>query len=248
MAIAPRHLVRLLNKYLHPDDIAELAPSLRKLVTRGDGAIPDDIVRIHIPPRVKDDPIITGLREKINVPRRTPEPDILQENFRSMMSDTDTADIITDMYLKEYPDAPGAAEALNEMALRKIRDVDDKLNALVRTPQGREIIGSTPDFRDLPPRSDISDLNRNLNRLRNEENKAYILRQILEGTSEFPNMRRMRVGDQIRDVNADARNWRLAESLAQGIKKTAINAPLLFLSNYLINRSFETPQEERVVQ
>ena len=248
MAITPRHLLHLLKKYMDPDDLAEMAPSLRKLVTRGDGAIPDEIVDIQIPPRVTDDPIITGLREKLNVPRRTPEPDILQENFRSMMSDPDTADIITNMYLDEYSgNVPDAAEALNEIALKKIRDLDDKLNALVRTPQGREIIGSNTDFRDLPPRSEISDLNRNLNRLRNEENKAYIFRQVLEGASEFPNMR-MRVGDKIRDVSADARNWRLAESLAQGIKKTAINAPLLFLSNYLINRSFETPEEEMVVQ
>ena len=247
MAITPRHLLHLLKKYMDPDDLAEMASSLRKLVTRGDGAIPDEIVDVQLPPRVTDDPIITGLREHLNVPRRTPEPDIVQENFRSMMSDPDTADIITDMYLREYPNAPGAAESLNELALKNIRDVDNKLHALVRTPQGREIIGSTPDFRDLPPRSDISDLNRNLNRLRNEENKAYIFRQMLEGASEFPNMR-MRVGDKIRDVSADARNWRLAQNLAEGIKKTAINAPLMFLSNYLINRAFETPEEERVFQ
>ena len=70
---------------------------------------------------------------------------------------------------------------------------------------------------------------------------------MLEGASEFPNMR-MRVGDKIRDVSADARTWRLAQNLAEGIKKTFINAPVLFLGDYLVNRLFKTPQEERAAQ
>ena len=243
MAITPRHLLHLIKKYVPEDQLyLDFPESFRSLIRIG--ALRDEgAVGILSPRRIPEDPFITGRREKINVPRRLPENDILQENFHQMMSDPDTADIITDMYMKEYPNAPGVEEALNEAVQRKINKMDDKLNALARTTQGQEIIGSTPDFRDLPPRSEIAELNRNLNRLRNEENKAYIYRQMLEGASEFPNMR-MRVGDKIRDVSADARSWRLAENLAEGIKKTALNAPLMFLSKYLIDRGFErVPQQ-----
>ena len=193
MAITPRHLLHLIKKYVPEDQLyLDFPESFRSLIRIG--ALRDEgAVGILSPRRIPEDPFITGLREKINVPRRLPENDILQENFHQMMSDPDTADIITDMYMKEYPNAPGVEEALNEAVQRKINKMDDKLNALARTTQGQEIIGSTPDFRDLPPRSEIAELNRNLNRLRNEENKAYIYRQMLEGASEFPIMR-MRVG------------------------------------------------------
>ena len=247
MAITPRHLLHLIKKYVPEDQLyLDFPESFRSLIRIG--ALRDEgAVGILSPRRIPEDPFITGLREKINVPRRLPENDILQENYHQMMSDPDSADIITDMYMKEYPNAPGVEEALNEAVQRKINKMDDKLNALARTTQGQEIIGSTPDFRDLPPRSEIAELNRNLNRLRNEENKAYIFREMLEGASEFPNMR-MRVGDKIRDVSADARTWRLAQNLAEGIKKTFINAPVLFLGDYLVNRLFKTPQEERAAQ
>ena len=50
MGIAPRHLLRIYKELMHPDDLAEMAPSLHKLISRP--RIPDDVITVDVPARI----------------------------------------------------------------------------------------------------------------------------------------------------------------------------------------------------